>query len=359
MGFPEFPADKDCYITFRTYTESASDLLPKDYEIANDQILLSKGVRACVAESKDAVCSVDGTMVKLQNGDAVAVFDTEKGYLASYKVGGKEMFNEDFGMRPDFWRAPNDNDYGCWWPARTQVFKEASNSFMPEVTVEGNAIVARYGFGKESEGAAFVARYSMCGESLKVDFKFAGAKTSQPIEIPRIGFRMRLPESADAFSYYGRGPWENYCDRFTSCFVGKYESSAEKEFVPYVRPQECGHHIGCQTLNIGNLKVTGEEFEFSALRCSVEDLDAEEAVGKEYQYDWKDPAGNYTPEAARNNLRRHVHVNDIPVRDYVELCIDGAQSGIGGYDSWGARAETERTLWNNRDYGFSIVLNAR
>ena len=74
-------------------------------------------------------------------------------------------------------------------------------------------------------------------------------------------------------------------------------------------------------------------------------------------------AGNFTPDevhdpaAARNVLRRQHHIDDIVPRDFVELCIDSRQSGVGGYDSWGARAEEGRTLWSNADHelGFTLV----
>jgi len=353
VALPELPADKDCYIVFRTYTDRESALLAKDYEIANDQILLSKAARTALVPSAEATATVDGSVLKIANGNATASFDSSKGYLTSYLVNGKELLGTDFGMRPNFWRGPTDNDYGNGLPNRAQAFKTSSNTYDVTASLDGNAIVAKYAL---AEGSTFVVRYALCGEALKVDFDFIGQKSEDYIEVPRIGFRMRLPATADAFSYYGRGPWENYCDRFTSSFVGRYESAASKEFVPYVRPQECGHHTECSSLSIGDLTVTGEGFDFSALRCTVEDLDAEEATDKEYQYEWKDPDGNYTPEAAKNRTRRHVHINDIPERDYVELCIDGGMTGIGGYDSWGSRPEAERTLWNDMTYHYSIVL---
>ena len=75
--------------------------------------------------------------------------------------------------------------------------------------------------------------------------------------------------------------------------------------------------------------------EFNALRCTVEDLDGEQAVGRDYQWhNWTKSDSNEV-DKARNAMRRQTHVNDIPVRDFVEVCLDYRQMGLGGYDSWG------------------------
>jgi len=356
IAVPALPKDKDCYVTFRTYSEKPTGLLPAGFEIASDQILLAKVERQLPTASEGVLYAKDGDMLSLKNDGAVVCFDAAKGYLASYTVDGESMFNEDFGLRPLFWRAPVDNDYGCGWPARTQSFKTDSKVFNVAATLEGNAIKARYSL---ETGNVFDVTFALCGKELRIDYDFIGTDDEPVIEVPRIGFRMRLPASADAFSYFGRGPQENYWDRSTGYHIGLYSSSAKAEFVPYVRPQECGHHTGCCMLQAGSLSVLGQDFEFSALRCTVEDLDSEEATWREYQYDWADPEGNYSPEAAKNVLRRQTHINDVPVRDFVELCIDGAHSGVGGYDSWYSKPEPSRVLWSNNTYSYSVVLSKK
>ena len=62
-------------------------------------------------------------------------------------------------------------------------------------------------------------------------------------------------------------------------------------------------------------------------------------------------------ELSRNVLRRMHHVNDITPRDFVEVCVDMKQQGVGGYDSWGARPEPFHQIPANRDYqwGFTLV----
>ena len=52
---------------------------------------------------------------------------------------------------------------------------------------------------------------------------------------------MRLPRELDRYTYYGRGPWNNYADRETGAFLGEYSSSVAEQFVPFPKPQSMGN----------------------------------------------------------------------------------------------------------------------
>ena len=189
------------------------------------------------------------------------------------------------------------------------------------------------------KGCSMLVGYQLSyAGDLKITTDFYGSE-EEAQEVPRIGFRTRMKASADKFRYFGRGPVENYIDRNTAAFLGLYEGSAETSLYPYVRPQESGHHTDCDWLEIGKaLVLAGDKaFEFNALRASIEDLDPRNEDGS----------------------RIWGHVNDIPVRNYVELCIDGAMTGVGGYDSWGARPEPSRTLFSNQNYHYEFTIGRK
>lgn len=362
VALPELPSDKDCLITFEILTAEKEGLLPKGYAIGYDQLKLSDAVRQEIpVNAFDIRMTQDESTITLEWRDAVTlktkasiVFDKTLGCLRSYSFKGKNMFNDDFGLRPLFWRAPTDNDYGNGMPSRCQAFKVSSREFDVKAGLEGDTVVAEYSL---ASGNIFTVRYTLLeGGILSVESDFKGVKSSKPVDVPRIGFRMRLPASADSFSYLGRGPEENYADRFGGTLIGEYSSSASKEYVRYVRPQECGHHIDCEYLSIGGLAIRSDRFEFNALRCAVEDLDSEEAAQRDYQWENKGPLTENDPAKAKNRLRRQTHINDYVERDFVEVCVDYAQSGVGGYDSWGARPDGDRCLWSDRDYSFRFAI---
>ena len=362
VQYPGMSPDKTWYINFDVVDTDGRDLLPAGSTVATEQFLIKKAEKKAYAAGSGKPCSIsdaDGR-ITISSADVEFVFDRSSGTVCSYKVDGKEMFKDGFGLQPNFWRAPNDNDYGNGMPARAQIWKASSRGFSADASAVqdgANAVLTvKYTL---PEGHAYSVVYTVYPEGIvKVNADFKGVETGdKPVDIPRIGLRMRLPASADSFSYFGRGPWENYIDRNSAARTGLYSSSALAEYVPYVRPQECGHHTGCSWLGIGGLTFVADSlFEFNALRNSIEDFDSEEAVQHDYQWSNFNPAEAKDPAAAKNVLRRQHHVDDIVPRDWVELCIDMTQSGIGGYDSWGARPEECRTLWSDRDYGFGFTI---
>ena len=355
VSLPKLPSGKDCRIDFEILTGEEEGLLPKGYVIAYDQLTLSEAERQVApSKARNIRMSQDESSITLECKEASLVFDRTLGCLRTYSFKGKKMFNDDFGLRPLFWRAPTDNDYGNGMPSRCQDFKTSSREFNVKAEFDGESIVAEYTL---ASGNIFTVRYTLIeGGLLSVESDFKGVKSDNPVDVPRIGFRMRLPASADSFSYLGRGPEENYSDRFSGTLIGRYSSSAAKEYVRYTRPQECGHHIDCEYLSIGGLIVRSERFEFNALRCAVEDLDSEEAVGRDYQWENKGPLSENDPAKAKNRLRRQHHINDYTERDFVEVCVDYAQTGVGGYDSWGSWPDPDRSLWSDYDYSFRLTL---
>lgn len=358
VKLPKMRKRKGYHINFDVITRNATPLLKKGHVIATEQFLLKEaGKKAYKPKKAEVETLTEGGNVILRSDKVEFVFDTEKGYVTSYKVKGQEMLADGFGLRPNFWRAPNDNDYGNGWPSRTQGYKTASNEFNAEWTVadaeNGKTLKVSYAL---PTGNVYDVNYNVLPNGIvKVSAEFKGVASENPVEVPRIGFRMRLPLSAEEYTYFGRGPQENYWDRKAGARMGIWETSATESYVPYVRPQENGHYTDCEWLEFEEMTIVGD-FEFNALRNSVEDFDSEEAVQHDYQWDNLHAEEVHDPAQARNNRRRQHHIDDVVARDYVELCIDGVHTGIGGYDSWGQRTDASRTHFSNQDLAFSFTV---
>ena len=80
-----------------------------------------------------------------------------------------------------------------------------------------------------------------------------------PADLPRIGVTFTLAAGLERLEYLGRGPWENYLDRQASAVVGRYESTVSGEYVPYIAPQEHGHHGDARWLRLTRDDGTGIE----------------------------------------------------------------------------------------------------
>ena len=340
-------------IFFETQTARALALLPKGTIVAVDEVFIKDSGEKKSFKSRPAEVTETDTEIRLENGKGALVFDKTQGIVTSYTYRGTNLVDPEFGLRPNFWRGPIDNDYGNGQQIRAHAWKEASQAFQATVSVKDGAIHAVYAL---PTGCSMEVDYALLSNGLlKVSAAFKGVG-SKPVDVPRIGFRFRVKEND--FQYFGRGPVENYIDRNSGSFKSVFTTKASDEFYPYVRPQETGHHTEMEWLSTKMLSVIGDGlFEFNALRHSVEDLDSEES-DQPFQWNNFDNPPIHDEEAAlKNHMRRQTHICDVPDRDYTEICIDGAASGVGGYDSWGARPEPARTVWStdNREFGFTLI----
>ena len=389
-------AGVDYLVDFVVTTVKAEGLVPAGHDIALGQFRLpvKADKTAYKAGGPKLTVSEEGDNVKVTSSKVNFVFDKKAGVVTSYKVGNTEYFNEGFGIQPNFWRAPNDNDYGSGDPQRLEIWEISSRNFNVTSTsaeiVDGNAIVkADY---KLPAGNQFIITYKIYpdgtmnvatlftpahldGKKIEISEATATATFSPGREnmserdkmvVPRIGVRFRLPATMNQLEYFGRGPLENYWDRKAGYMIGQYKSTAEDQYFPYVRPQENGHHCDTRWISLGGkgknlLIVADDEMEFNAMRNSVEDFDAGKATNRPYQWN------NFTPEEIANRPEigpydkpRQTHINDIAPRNFVEVCVDLKQQGLAGYDSWYSRPEPEYTLPADREYkwGFTLIPGA-
>lgn len=388
--------DTEYFVNFSVVTVQPEGLIQEGHEIASEQFRLPiEPIKSDLKTSGPALSvSENGDELVASSSKVNFVFNKKTGLVSSYKVGSTEYFSEGFGLQPNFWRGPTDNDYGNGQPKREQIWKQSSKNFnVSDATVKmdgknaimtinyllpaGNLYIVDYTI--YPSGAVHVAAHFTSTEMKEAETEVSEAtrtatftpgrdaarKEASKLTVPRIGVRFRMPATMNQVVYFGRGPEENYWDRKAGTLVGLYKSTAEDLYFPYVRPQENGHHTDTRWVSVSSnkgkgLKIVADELiEFNALRNSIEDFDDEEQTNQPRQW------SNFTPEqianhdeaAAKNVLRRQHHINDVTPRNYVEVCIDLKQQGVGGYDSWGARPEPQYTLPANKDYqwGFTII----
>ena len=383
------------FIYFNVTTTEPEPLIPVGHEIAYEQFRLpvEPSERTFATGGPTLKVSAEGNELSASSSKVSFVFDKKTGLVSSYKVGGTEYFKDGFGLQPNFWRAPNDNDYGNGNPKRLQVWKQSSKNFN---VVDANIVM-------DGKDAVLTANYLLAAGNLyivtyrihpsgvvKADFTFtstdmeaakteaseatlmatftpgsdAARKVASKLEVPRIGVRFRLPAEMNQVEYFGRGPEENYVDRNAGTLIDLYKTTADNMYFPYVRPQENGHHTDTRWLTLNKKGGKGltiyadKTIGFNALRNSVEDFDGEETVSRPYQWLNRDAGELVHDESkAKDQLPRKTHINDISPRNFVEVCVDMKQQGVAGYNSWGARPEPGYNIPANQEYkwGFTIV----
>ena len=387
------------FINFSVTTVEPEPLIPAGHEIAYEQFRLpiEPLARPAFATNGPALkVQTEGKNLTATSSKVNFVFNKETGLVTSYQVNGTEYFNDGFGIQPNFWRAPNDNDYGNGEPKRLQIWKQSSKNFNvadADIVMDDNTAILTVNY-LLAAGNLYIVTYKIYPSGVvKVNARFTSTdmqatetevseatrmatftpgndearKAAAKLNVPRIGVRFRLPAEMNKVEYFGRGPEENYIDRNAGTLIGLYKTPADKMYYNYVRPQENGHHTDTRWLSLSKKNGKGltimadSIIGFNALRNSIEDFDSEEALPHPRQWNNFSPEeiANHDEEAARNVLRRMHHVNDITPRDFVEVCIDMKQQGLAGYNSWGARPEPAYTIPANQEYnwGFTLIPN--
>ena len=385
------------FVNFWVTTTEPEILIPAGHEIASEQFRLPIEPLAIAKHKASGKTNVttEGDEVKVSSSKMQFVFNKKSGLVTSYKVNGTEYFSEGFGIQPNFWRAPNDNDYGNGQPKREQIWKQSSKNFqvVDVITLsEGNNTILTANY-LLTAGNLYIVKYTIYPDGVvHSDITFTSTemeegktevseatlmatfspgqeearRAASKLVVPRIGVRFRLPADMNQVEYFGRGPGENYVDRQAGSFVDLYRTTADAMYTNnYVRPQENGHRTDTRWVTLSRkngkgLKIVADQtIGFNALRNSVEDFDSEETINRPRQWNNFTPEEitNRTEEKAKNVLRRMTHVNDITPRNFVEVCIDMKQQGVAGFDSWGDRPLPEHSLPANQEYhwGFTLI----
>lgn len=386
-------AGVEYFVHFSVLTTQPEPLIPAGYEIAYEQFRLPADADKVVYKTSGPALNPkeEGSNLVVSSPKVYFEFNRALGMITSYRVNGIEYFDKGFGVQPNFWRAPNDNDYGNTNPKRLQIWKMSSRNFKvsdASVKMEGkNAVVsAVYTL---PAGNQYLVDYKIYPDGVvNVAVKFTSTNQNavetniledthlvtytpgkkqekkNTLEVPRIGVRFRIPQEMNVIEYFGRGPEENYIDRNAGTMVGRYRTTADDMYVGYVRPQENGHRTDTRWVALTNKEGSGlliqadQTIGFNALRNTVEDFDSEESS---HPYQWRNRSpeeiNDHNVDEARNVMRKMTHINDIVPRDFVEVCVDMKQQGVAGYDSWGAKVQPGYTIPANQNYewGFTFI----
>ncbi len=254
-----------------------------------------------------------------------ALFSLLNGGLVSYRYGGKEMIQ--MIPRPNFWRAPTDNDYGNNMPGRYGQWKLASLYLTHKKEGEPQYINPVL---QEKDGAAVVTytyfmptvpvsecklRYTVYGDG-RIETTLSYEPVSGLLEMPEFGVIFKLDADYDYIEWYGYGPSETYADRQRGGKLGIYRNRVSENMAKYLVPQECGNKAGVRYGKVMDERgrgmiFTGKNLNFSALP--------------------------YTP----HEMEHAAHPYELPQRHYTVVRVSQEQMGVGGDDSWGARTHEE------------------
>ena len=342
-------ATEEITINFAFASDGSLPLVDKGQVMARQQIVLNgyefDKVDAPANTGSKIEVEETNSYVKVSAERMSVTIGKKTGMIDYLDVDGEPMLKFRESMTPEFWRAPTDNDYGASLQKKMRVWKNPQMNLKSfDKSESKDSVVLTANFEMPEVKAELMLRYRInaAGE-VTVTEKMTTDKEAKVADLFRYGMQLQMPSSFSKLEYYGRGPEENYIDRHSSSFIGKYEANVKDEYYPYVRPQESGNHTDIRYFSIFN-PTTGKGITFEGyapMECSaipylVEDLDA----GIEKEHAWGQ------------------HSGDLVEKGLVQLHIQQRQFGLGCIDSWGA-SPMEKYRMHYQDRCFSFVIKAK
>lgn len=309
-------------------------LLPAGTEIARQQIVINERPQ----QTPEIAAKGDDLQINDQQANRIVIssptvkidFDKTTGFLSRYEVGGTNFLEQGSQLKPNFWRAPTDNDFGADLQKKQRAWcvpKFELKTLESHKTTDGLVnVTAKYEILGVGASTTDAYNSNAAGVTLDITYTINGEgqilvnenlNTTGEGYLFRYGMQIQMPQDFDRIEYYGRGPHENYIDRKTSADFGLYRQTVAEQYHPYGRPQETGTKSDIRYWTLMNhagkgLTFTAEKpFSASALNYPIETLD-------------------------EGPVKRQLHAGDITPSAFTNVTIDMAQTGVGGKDSWGA-----------------------
>ncbi len=304
------------------------------YQIAKAEKVCGKGVKVIRSTHNIGV-----------RGDHFEVmFSILSGGMVSYKFAGKEMLESI--PKPNFWRAPVDNDCGNQMPVRYAQWKIASmyvsDKALGDELFKPN--LPKVQVGENSAKISFTYYlYTTPAAQCQVDYEVFGdgrVKTTlsyDPVkelgDMPEFGMMFKINADYDHVKWYGLGPAETYADRKKGAKLGIYQNLVKDNMAEYIVPQECGNKEEVRYAEVTDRKGRGLRFEMASENGPM-----------------CFSALPYTPHEMENAK----HPFELPEVHYTVIRAAKAQMGIAGDDSWGAKTHPEYLIDVSKKMEFSF-----
>ncbi|MEA4937051.1 MAG: glycoside hydrolase family 2 TIM barrel-domain containing protein [Paludibacter sp.] len=348
LKFPKIAQKKgnEYFLQIYAYSAESTPLVRKGFEVAKEEFAFSFNDYFCEKEidyNKQIIkLKDDKDKIVFETGLYTYIFDIKniKRSLIGILYDGKSLFRELPAL--NFWRAPTDNDFGAEEQKKLGLWRSASYNLSCQYSgyekIEDDYIV-RYLYRINGVAANVEINYKINNSDGSLTIQCCYKSLSDDLPEPmRIGMIMSLPKDNSNFTWYGRGPHENYIDRNLDAFMGVWKSTTSQQAYPYIRPQETGNKTDVRWLTLTDnngfgVKIEGmQPLSVSATNNKPEDLDP-------------------------GHTKKQQHASDILPRDEVILCVDLIQRGVGGIDSWGSKPLKKYRLLE-KEYKYAYKISA-
>ena len=341
----DYFTDIDEYeIIYDTVSYGTERLLNVSARLKEDKLWAQKGFEVAhqqfVLESFEFVSGVDKRPKYKKTSDGIYVIDgntvykvDNDGCLASCKIGGEEMLQGV--LEPYFWKPPNDNQSAWGFNQKLNAWSDdVFSRTVKSINVSKERNILKITVYQElSVGAEYVLTYSFAAYGVRVWAEYKPVKKDIPL-MPKFGMRMRLNSGFQNIEYYGRGEFENYPDRKSAAFLGRYKMQLADFQTEYIHPQDNGNRCDVRYFHISDgshtLKIDGDT-----------------------------PLCIRAWDYGEEDLEKAAHPHELTRGGFVNLNIDLNLHGVGGVDTWGQPTLPQYTIDGNKPYKYGFIIKMK
>ena len=304
------------FVRFSVTNKDVTPWADAGYEVASEQFRLRGPLKKNpYASSTDSPIEIEegGNSYTLSTPAFKAVFSKATGQLSAYSLGETKIIDKTIKLNA--YRLPTDNDgrqRGNWESLGLRSMKATPGKWAMTVNDNGSVTltVNNTYTGTGSSPMTFTTQMSY---TVMPDGVIAVSSLITPsrknVILPRLGFTFDMPKEYEQYTWYGRGPWENYRDRKEACFPGLYHSTVTEQWTPYILPQETGNK---------------EEVRFVALTDNEDKGLMIVAPGR-----MSATATHWRPSNNINGQNRSKHPYEAKFTDNTVVCIDAEMRALG------------------------------
>ena len=334
--------------------KNAEPLMQAGQVVAYNQLVV-KEKQCCghcadkMAKAKDGK-NVKSKLIDKKGTDEIAITTADltlkvnrtTGLISEYTYQGKSLLGEGGTLKPNFWRAPTDNDMGAQLQKKFKVWKNPQMN-LKNIDVKkdkkANTVTIVTSFDMPEVQGQMDITYLVFANTgaVKVTEDFKATEGAKVSDMFRFGMLLQMPYSMEKSTYYGRGPIENYSDRKDCMRIAIYNDDADNQYFPYIRPQESGTKSDIRwwkqtdATGLGLQVKSCAPFYASALHFDTEELDD-------------------------GDEKEQRHSFDLKKSKFTNLFLDAAHMGVGGENSWGAwPLEKYRVHYGNKTFNFVLI----
>ena len=297
--------DQSVFLNINVTDQHQKSIAKEQFQLAKQSREIKLAVKESSWKEKESTINHVGENVEFQ-------VSRTSGLLTSINIDDKEILQSDIEF--NFWKAPNDNDFGYnYFEQYGHCQKASEQSLFQGISIHpDDTLVSIFQF-PELNASGTITYTIHSDSSININFNIIGDE-KKALKLPRFGIICSISSKIDHAEYFGRGPIENYPDRQAAADWGVYKNKADSFYEDYLSPQDCGYRSQNESLQLSDSEQTNihfqsnNDFGFSLLP--------------------------YYPDQLTTEKRGSMHPFDLKKNTNLILCLDTFHLGLGGIDSW-------------------------